>query len=114
MECDTQFQSLTEKVRHVRSKHGPSDNQGECPVCHKTYNKGYLKEHVTTHSESDALKCQECGKKFSSKSNLNKHVKKHAPGYVPDSRKQREKKYSCPEEGCGKTFNSQHGLKVCG
>ena len=109
--CDLQFQDLKEKIRHVRTKH--VERQAECPVCHKIYNKAYLREHVVSHTESDALKCQECGKKFSSKSNLNKHRKKHAPGYVPKNTRQREKKFSCPEEDCDKTFDSQHALKVC-
>ena len=105
-----QFQTLKEKQYHVRSKHGPPVTAEECPICHKTYNKVYLKEHMTTHEESDALKCKECGKKFSSKSNLNKHGKKHLPGYVPVKDKQREKKYSCSD--CGKRFDSMHGLEV--
>lgn len=109
--CDMQFQTLKEKQYHVRSKHGPPVTAEECPICHKTYNKVYLKEHLTTHQESDALKCKECGKKFSSKSNLNKHGKKHLPGYVPVKDKQREKKYSCSD--CGKRFDSMHGLEVC-
>lgn len=106
-----QFQTLKEKQYHVRSKHGPAVTAEECPICHKTYNKVYLKEHLTTHEENDTLKCKECGKKFSSKSNLNKHCKKHLPGYVPAKDKQREKKYSCLE--CGKKFDSMHGLEVC-
>ncbi|XP_078345889.1 uncharacterized protein LOC144631347 [Oculina patagonica] len=107
--CDMQFQTLREKQYHVRSKHGPSVTAEECPICHKTYNKVYLKEHLTTHEENDTLKCKECGKKFSSKSNLNKHCKKHLPGYVPAKDKQREKKYSCSD--CGKKFDSMHGLE---
>lgn len=109
--CDVQFPNQKDKCRHVRAKHSSTEKQAECPICHKTYNKSYLKEHVIIHSQSDALKCQECGKTFSSKSNLNKHRKKHAPGYTPKSSKQREKKFICPEEGCEKTFDSQHALK---
>ena len=71
----------------------------------------YLKEHLATHDENSVLNCIECGKKFSSKSNLNKHRKKHLPGYVPAKDKQREKKYGCSE--CGKKFDSMHGLEVC-
>ncbi|KAJ7369966.1 hypothetical protein OS493_035137 [Desmophyllum pertusum] len=107
--CDMQFQSLKEKQHHVRSKHGPAVAVEECPICHKTYNKVYLKEHLMTHEDNDALKCQECGKKFSSKSNLNKHGKKHLPGYVPAKDKQREKKYVCLD--CCKRFDSMHGLE---
>lgn len=106
-----QFQTVKEKQYHVRSKHGPDESSEECPICHKTYNKMYLKEHLATHDENSGLKCSECGKKFSSKSNLNKHRKKHLPGYVPAKDKQREKKYGCSE--CGKKFDSMHGLEVC-
>ena len=106
-----QFQTVKEKQYHVRSKHGPDESSEECPVCHKTYNKMYLKEHLATHDENSVLNCIECGKKFSSKSNLNKHRKKHLPGYVPAKDKQREKKYGCSE--CGKKFDSMHGLEVC-
>lgn len=107
--CDMQFQTVKEKQYHVRSKHGPDESSEECPICHKTYNKMYLKEHLATHDENSGLKCIECGKKFSSKSNLNKHRKKHLPGYVPAKDKQREKKYGCSE--CGKKFDSMHGLE---
>ena len=106
-----QFQTVKEKQYHVRSKHRPDESSEECPICHKTYNKMYLKEHLTTHDENSGLKCIECGKQFSSKSNLNKHRKKHLPGYVPAKDKQREKKYGCLE--CGKKFDSMHGLEVC-
>ncbi|PFX30855.1 Zinc finger protein 778 [Stylophora pistillata] len=107
--CDMQFQTVKEKQYHVRSKHRPDESSEECPICHKTYNKMYLKEHLTTHDENSGLKCIECGKQFSSKSNLNKHRKKHLPGYVPAKDKQREKKYGCLE--CGKKFDSMHGLE---
>ena len=113
MKCDIQFENLNIKVRHEHTRHGPPENQEECPVCHKTYQKSYLKEHITTHSESDALKCPQCGKKFSSRSNLNKHRKKHLPGYVPSSGPPREKKYCCVEEGCEKKFHSKKALEVC-
>ena len=109
-----QFQDLKEKLLHVHSSHQQFEKEtAECQICHKTYSKTYLKEHVAAHTESDALKCQECGKKFSSKSNLNKHRKKHEPSYTPNMSKRRHKKFSCPEEGCDKIFDSQHALKVC-
>ena len=111
--CDVQFESAREKNQHARTKHGSTEKQAECPICQKTYNKSYLKDHMITHSQSETLKCQECEKTFSSKSNLNKHRKKHVPGYTPNSSKQREKKFTCPEEGCEKTFDSRHALKVC-
>ncbi|KAK2569240.1 Zinc finger protein 569 [Acropora cervicornis] len=109
--CDVQFESAREKNQHARTKHGSTEKQAECPICQKTYNKSYLKDHMITHSQSETLKCQECEKTFSSKSNLNKHRKKHVPGYTPNSSKQREKKFTCPEEGCEKTFDSRHALK---
>ena len=65
---------------------------------------------MKTHQESDALKCKECGKVFSSKSNLNKHVKKHAPGYVPLKERKREKKHACSD--CDKKFDTLHSLQV--
>ena len=108
-----QFQHLTAKASHVRSKHGPPEKQAECRICHKTYKKSYLKEHIASHSSSDARKCSECGKTFSSRSNLTKHRKKHLPGYVPNSKRQREKKYCCHEEGCEKRFDSSKALEVC-
>ncbi|XP_015767412.1 PREDICTED: zinc finger protein OZF-like [Acropora digitifera] len=109
--CDVQFESAREKNQHARTKHGSTEKQAECPICQKTYNKSYLKDHMITHSQSETLKCPECEKTFSSKSNLNKHRKKHVPGYTPNSSKQREKKFTCPEEGCEKTFDSRHLIK---
>ena len=73
------FETKPEKRIHVRKCHAePVD----CPVCHKTYNKSYMRDHLLSHND-DAFKCDICEKHFSSGSNLRKHKRKHDPGYVP-------------------------------
>ena len=57
----------------------PSE-QYKCDDCEKTFSqKGYLKQHMNTHTGAPRKQCKYCDKDFSDKSHLHRHVKKCHP-----------------------------------
>ena len=98
---------------HQRNEHPDQTSSVECPICHKTYNSQYMRDHIKSHS-GDAFKCDICEKLFSSRSNLFKHRRKHNPDYVPKPSKKRtpsgSKRHECQE--CQKKFDTPNALVV--
>ncbi|XP_028835269.1 zinc finger protein 1035 isoform X2 [Denticeps clupeoides] len=74
--------------RSVRKSPGPSENEDEevdvgedfykCSVCKKRFSsKGDLQEHVKWHAEFRPFKCKVCGKGFTQKRYLTRHQQIH-------------------------------------
>ena len=55
--CKSSFNTYEEKQHHLETQH-----TRECPVCHKSYSRTYLKEHMLFHLESSRLTCNICSK----------------------------------------------------
>ncbi|XP_034043802.1 gastrula zinc finger protein XlCGF57.1-like isoform X3 [Thalassophryne amazonica] len=73
----------------------------KCSECGKAFSqKGHLKRHMTTHTGNTSFKCSECGKTFNQNFNLKTHMLIHTG----------ERPFSCSE--CGKTFNNSSNLKT--
>ena len=72
----------------------------ECEICSRKFKNGDLyKKHVKTHSKAKAQhRCVECGKVFTSKSNMQAHLKLHFES----------KTFSCPH--CAKEFKGKKSL----
>ena len=72
----------------------------ECDVCSRKFKNGDLyKKHVKTHSKVKTQhRCMECGKVFTSKSNMQAHLKLHFES----------KTFSCPH--CAKEFKGKKSL----
>lgn len=79
VECNTYYKTskslkrhLNESVRHVRER----NNKYKCQECYKEYSSMKMLEyHQTRHSDGHHIKCIQCDKIFSNKSNLSKHMK---------------------------------------
>ncbi len=77
--CDKRFKSNRVLVAHVKS-HFPTTVKFVCDICDKVFRKAYdLRVHKETHSSYKPNECFHCGKRFSYKNTLVRHIKKHYP-----------------------------------
>jgi hypothetical protein len=81
--------------------HEKIHNRFECDICGwKIANKSYFRQHMTAHVNPNALKCEHCGKNFSIKLILNRHIK----NIHPEKAYGKNVKFIC--ELCQKEFKS--------
>jgi len=70
-----------------------------CNICdYATNNNGNLTKHLAVHGIGDRCKCDQCDKDFSTKNDLQKHIKTHN---------------LCPQicNQCGKVYKTMNSLK---
>ncbi|XP_077287033.1 uncharacterized protein LOC143911845 [Arctopsyche grandis] len=77
--CGKSF-SHNSTLKHHRFVHS-EERPHSCPICGKSTKSKYsLQQHMFVHSEKIFI-CEQCGKKFSMKANLDNHIKKmHSKG----------------------------------
>lgn len=97
--CDMKFVNDESQIAHYRSH-----RQGQfvpCGICGKIYQSiDHLITHIRIHERGDKpFECPTCGKRFSRKSNLKRHLYLH----------QEEKPFHCPY--CLKGFSGKFNLK---
>ncbi|TDH67191.1 hypothetical protein CCR75_003363 [Bremia lactucae] len=77
----------------------------QCGECARRFSRRYaLQEHLATHTGEKAYKCPapNCGKRFTTTSNLARHRRVHGGELLP---------LACPALACSKTFTTQHKLQ---
>ena len=103
--CEKVFLKEFTLVMHKRNEHPTVKETLNCQYCNKDFkNAKFLKTHEDKHrsgfvEEEDHL-CPNCGKSFSSKMNLDRHIK---------SKHNKVKDHECPD--CGKRFVDSTRLK---
>ena len=74
----------------------------KCDICHAGFStKGNLEKHLKIHNGEKSFQCDYCEKKFTLKGDLTKHVKIHAI--------EREKPFQC--EYCERKFSQKCNMK---
>ena len=101
-ECEEVFDNLNKLAVHNKEKHGIEGDP--CPICGKYLKRSSMRNHIEKVHNSDKAKkytCEECGKVYKTKTDLDTHYTKHTG----------EKLYTCPT--CGKSYRFWNGLDDC-
>ena len=76
-----------------------TDKMFSCQLCHRSYSTKYnLNKHMKVHDDSKAFKCDVCLKKFDQKLKLTQHYRTHTG----------EKPFAC--QICGRKFSQKSSL----
>ncbi|XP_021182436.3 gastrula zinc finger protein XlCGF57.1 [Helicoverpa armigera] len=131
--CGKSFHTSNRLNQHLKSHREIA--QFKCGFCHKTYkSKQSLKEHFrVAHSSNRMLFiCVTCGKRFTAKSTLIKHVKIHngekfacpscpktytRASYLRahslvHTGQNKPRPFLCTQKGCDRSFSTKHSLLV--
>ncbi|XP_042242147.1 uncharacterized protein LOC121879561 isoform X2 [Homarus americanus] len=107
--CNWSFQSASKLSRHQR-KH-TNDRKFTCPICQKSFLRSeHLKGHLLIHTGVRNFQCpiEHCNAKFTAKSSLYVHLKKHEGKTKENNNKVT---YHCPIDTCDKSYNSKFNLR---
>ena len=100
--CDSTFSTSMRKQTHEFKVH--DINAQICSQCgHKSFGMSNFRRHMTKHSAKEIF-CEQCGKTFKSKLNLNLH---HQKMHRPDS----EKPHKCSYSDCTRAFVTLESLE---
>lgn len=104
--CEWAFTTASKLKRH-QAKH-TGVRKWVCDLCGKAFMRSeHLKGHKITHSGDKPFACpvEGCGIKFTAKSSLFVHIKKHENGG-------KKVMYHCPMEGCLKKYSNKPSLRA--
>ncbi|XP_068206130.1 uncharacterized protein [Palaemon carinicauda] len=107
--CNWSFQSASKLSRHQR-KH-TNDRKFTCHLCMKSFLRSeHLKGHLLIHTGVRNFQCpvENCSAKFTAKSSLYVHLKKHEGKSKESSAKVT---YHCPIDCCDRSYNSKFNLR---
>ena len=111
MGCSHRFSIQSNMKRHVKEFHNDSSPIEVDALCSSSYRrKDLLNRHLQDQGELFECSVTGCCQKFSSQSNMKKHVKVFHDDSSPievDALKE----YTCPEPGCGKVFKYASRLR---
>ena len=113
-QCSTKFKQRKNLNAHNLRVHGINSRQEDywqdlkketfkCVHCEKIFARNAdLRVHISVkHAVKDAFQCNQCGKKYSYKTNLERHkLEQHGLEM---------RKYECPD--CGKMFNQKRNME---
>ncbi|XP_047430539.1 zinc finger protein 91-like [Mugil cephalus] len=105
-EEESPIQSLTEdraSVSHPSTENPSIKSKHTCPECGKTFSSSSnLKSHLIAHSSVQSFKCTQCDKSYKRHKDLKLHLRRHPTPKTPS--------IACSQ--CEKTFSSQFLLEV--
>ncbi|XP_023240166.1 zinc finger protein 808-like [Centruroides sculpturatus] len=112
--CNESFTLKTQLKRRHQKKFHPEDKthtkcKPQCPTCGKTFStKQNLQRHMRIHTDEKPFKCNICERHFSDETNLRRHLLSHSD----------ERPFKCNYTGCGmecptcgKTFSTKQNLQ---
>ena len=112
--CGWSFRTSSKLKRHERSH--TNERKHICPICSKAYNRPeHLKAHILAiHNPSgvpERFVCplEECGKRFSARSTLYVHMKRHTRGEQPGAFI--APLFRCVIESCDQRFGDRNELR---
>lgn len=101
--CPKSFKAYEYLENHLQSIHS-STNDFSCSQCNaKCPSAKVLNDHIKTHSEGKPFSCLKCGKDFTRKYHLERHLNHSGCGELP--------KDLLPCEVCGKEFTRLDNLR---
>ncbi|EHK27525.1 uncharacterized protein TRIVIDRAFT_217401 [Trichoderma virens Gv29-8] len=79
-DCDKTFKRKEALVLHRKDAHPEEEIDGTCDKCGKVFESlSKLRWHISTdHSEKNKFECDKCDRKFSFKTQLDKHLASHS------------------------------------
>ncbi|XP_053697129.1 oocyte zinc finger protein XlCOF6 [Sabethes cyaneus] len=101
--CPKSFKAFEYMEKHLASVHAESDAFA-CAQCNaRCSSAAVLEGHMETHSEGKPFSCLKCGKDFTRKYHLDRHLNHSSCGDIP--------KQTLPCEVCGKEFTRLDNLR---
>ncbi|EAT46697.1 AAEL002145-PA [Aedes aegypti] len=101
--CPKSFKAYEYLERHLQAVHADTTEFG-CTQCNaKCPSVKVLGQHMMTHSAGKPFSCLKCGKDFTRKYHLERHLNHSSCGEIP--------KYLLPCEVCGKEFTRLDNLR---
>uniref|UniRef100_T1JGY0 C2H2-type domain-containing protein n=1 Tax=Strigamia maritima TaxID=126957 RepID=T1JGY0_STRMM len=105
-DCNWTFVNASKLTRHMRKHTG--DRRHVCPEegCGKSFMRSeHLQGHMVVHSKSKPFHCEICKTRFSAKSSLYVHLKKHKEDVEKVI-------YPCPIDMCNKRYTCKSSLRL--
>jgi uncharacterized Zn-finger protein len=98
--CEMCVKSLCDN-RNAVQRHRGRERLFSCSLCNKGFtSRSNLDKHIRAHTGERPYSCEVCNKLFAQRSNLNKHLKVHTG----------ERPFSC--EVCKKRFTRRYDIKI--
>ena len=111
--CDASYPVRKSLLNHIRLKHGDA-KQFTCQHCvYATANRSHYEQHLRSLHQGIKEICDICGRNFSDKSNLNKHVRQFHPELVQGIKRKAADPFPQPAKRVGNDAPKELTCGVC-